>query len=109
MLFCAANLNAQEIAFENTVIDNNAAGHREIADIDGDSLNDIVAVNEDLKGSRHIVWYQYPSWERNVIVNLDAFPDYQHYRACDMEVADINLDGYPDVIGRISEPSGFMV
>ena len=101
MLFCILNLYAQEIPFENIIIDNNASGHREIADIDGDGLNDIVAVNQDLKGSRQIVWYRYPSWDRNVIVRLDAFQDFPRYRACDMEVADIDLDGYPDILGRI--------
>lgn len=101
LLCLAVSVNAQKLAFENIIIDNNASGHREVADINGDSLNDIVAVNQDLKGSSQIVWYQYPSWDRNVIVKLGAFQDYQNYRACDMEVADINLDGYPDVLGRI--------
>ena len=102
ILLCfAVSVNAQKLAFENIIIDNQASGHREVADINGDSLKDIVAVNQDLKGSRQIVWYQYPSWDRNVIVKLGDFQDYQYYRACDMEVADINLDGYPDVLGRI--------
>jgi hypothetical protein len=101
LLFCLIKLNAQEITFENIIIDNNASGHREITDIDGDGLNDIVAVNHDLKDRHQIVWYRYPSWERNVIANVDAFPDFQHYRSCDMEVADLNMDGYPDILGRI--------
>ncbi len=101
LLFCFIKLNAQDIPIENIIIDNNATGHREIADIDGDGLNDIAAINHDLKDSRQIVWYRYPSWERNVIANLDAFPDFKHYRSCDMEVADLNMDGYPDILGRI--------
>ena len=96
-----ARLNAQEMNFEHVTIDNNASGHREIADIDQDGFNDIVAVNQDMLGRIQVVWYQYPSWERNVVVKLGDFKDFQRYRACDMEVADIDKDGDPDILGRI--------
>jgi hypothetical protein len=72
-----------------------------VADIDLDGLNDIVAVNHDLQDRTRFAWYRYPSWERNVVVNLDGFQDFHLYRACDMEVADMDNDGDPDILGRI--------
>jgi len=92
---------AQEIPFQQLIIDNNACGHREVADIDRDGLNDIVAVNHDLQDRTSFVWYRYPSWQRNVVVNLDDFKDFHRNRACDMEVADMDNDGDPDILGRI--------
>lgn len=92
---------SSNIQFEYIPIDHNDCGHREIADIDQDGFNDIVAVNLHHSGTSSIVWYRYPAWERNVIVNISGFKDYQMYRSCDMEAADLDLDGDIDILGRI--------
>lgn len=102
LLFIFINISvAQDLQFTSVPIDYNASGHREIADIDQDGLNDIVAINHDQFNRSSIVWYHYPEWERNVIVRISEFVDYQIYRSCDMEAADLDLDGDIDIIGRI--------
>ncbi|MFH1069714.1 MAG: VCBS repeat-containing protein [Candidatus Glassbacteria bacterium] len=89
-------------AFDYVVLDT-AFGHREVADIDGDGLNDIVlASNPDDAG--FIAWYHYPGWERSLLADITGYEDFKAYRACDMEVCDIDNDGDPDIIGRVGVP-----
>lgn len=90
---------SSQIPFEHVVIDNDAIGHREVGDIDGDGFNDIAAVNYPT-----LVWYQYPDWKKHDIVDISKFDDYKTYRACDMELADIDQDGDLDIVGRIGIP-----
>jgi len=92
-------LDAHEIPFEHVVIDKDAMGHREVGDIDGDGFNDIAAVNYPM-----LVWYRYPDWKKHMVVNISKFDDYKTYRACDMELADIDRDGDLDIVGRIGIP-----
>ena len=90
---------SSQIPFEHVVIDKDAIGHREVGDIDGDGFNDIAAVNYP-----KLVWYQYPNWEKHLVVDISRFDDYKTYRSCDMELADIDSDGDLDVVGRIGRP-----
>ncbi len=87
------------LVFERSVIDAGAIGHREVGDIDGDGLNDIAAVDYP-----KLVWYRYPGWEKHLVADLSTFDDYKTYRACDMELADIDRDGDLDIVGRIGQP-----
>ncbi len=104
ILFCInLPLQSQEIIFKYTVIDSQAVGHRKVADINNDGLNDIVAaVHEDHKSL--LVWYESPSWRKHVMTVISDFDDYPGYRSCDMEPGDIDGDGDVDVAGRIGLP-----
>lgn len=97
---CVCAVSFGQIAFEHVVIDKDAIGHREVGDIDGDVFNDIAAVNYPM-----LVWYQYPNWEKHLVVDISKFDDYKTYRACDMELADIDGDGDLDIVGRIGIPN----
>jgi hypothetical protein len=51
----------------------------------------------------HIIhWrgYQYPSWDRHIIIDLNAVQDNLYFRVCDMKVVDLNRDENPDLFGR---------
>jgi hypothetical protein len=87
------------LVFERSLVDADAIGHREVGDIDGDGLNDIAAVDYP-----KLVWYRYPGWEKHLVADLSTFDDYKTYRACDMELADIDGDGDLDIVGRIGQP-----
>lgn len=89
----------QQIPFEHVVIDQDAMGHREVGDINADGLNDIAAVNYPM-----LVWYEYPDWKKHVVTDISKLDDYKTYRACDMELADIDGDGDLDIVGRIGRP-----
>lgn len=59
----------------------------EVADIDNDGMNDIVAI-----GIENLNWYKGSGWERHAI--------YPAVRVHDLEVADLNGDGKPDITAR---------
>src|SRR5919108_2077892 len=81
------------VPFDHIVIDSNFTGDcKGVGDIDGDGFPDVVV------GGRQLVWYRYPSWSKTVIANAAA------EFTTDMQVADVNADGAPDII--VSDGSG---
>ncbi len=99
IMFTCSICMAQEVHFEHIVIDEKAIGHREVGDIDGDGFNDIAAVDYPM-----LVWYEHPDWKKHIMVDISRFDDFKTYRACDMELADIDGDDDLDVVGRIGIP-----
>ncbi|MFX0145985.1 MAG: FG-GAP repeat domain-containing protein [Candidatus Hodarchaeota archaeon] len=96
----------QQIPFEHSVVDPKAYGHREVADVNGDGNNDIVALNHTPNGAL-LVWYEYPSWRKHLILDIGAghFEEgYTTYRADGMALADIDADGDIDLVGRVGPP-----
>ena len=62
--------------------------------MDGDGQNDVLAINKISEAvSLAVAWYRYPDFKRFAVAPL------VHYTACNMEVADVDQDGDPDVIG----------
>jgi len=95
-----SSLEAQEtLSFSVVELEKNTALHPKIADIDRDGTNDIILVADytdpHIKTKEKIktlCWLKGPTYERQVIAKVN-------YRACGMAVADINNDGWADVIG----------
>jgi len=100
LFFCVCAVSFGQIPFEYVVIDKEAIGHRGVGDIDGNGFNDIAAVNYPT-----LIWYQYPNWQKHLVVDISKFDDYKTYRSCDMELADIDGDGDLDIVGRIGIPN----
>lgn len=98
-----SRLLAEEVLFQYTVLDSVAFGHRKIADINQDGMNDIVAAIHFNEKSL-LVWYAYPGGKKHTMVTISDFPDFPAYRSCDLELGDIDGDGDPDVVGRIGLP-----
>jgi len=101
LFFFVITSYSQDIQFDYIPIDFNVSGHREIADVDQDGFNDIIAINHNHSGIFSITWYKYPEWERNEIARISDFEDYSRYRSCDMEAEDLDMDGDIDIIARI--------
>jgi hypothetical protein len=100
------NLDGQEIPFETTVVTNSVALHPVIFDVNRDGKNDIVVVDDynDLEGNdatniKTLSWFSNMGnkggggYRRNVIAEIN-------YRSCGIASADIDNDGYIDIIGR---------
>lgn len=72
--------------------------HQHITDIDRDGSNDLVgAANYVEKGDeifnlKKIVWYGGPDFKEHLIARM-------MYNACEMNIADIDGDGYTDIVG----------
>jgi len=97
---------AQEIKFETSVITNSVALHPMIFDVQKDGKNDIVVVDDyiDMEGKgalnfKTVSWFSYQGknggegFKRTVIAEIN-------YRSCGIASADIDNDGYIDIIGR---------
>jgi len=95
---------ASGFTFEYTTLDS-TFGHREVADIDGDGLNDIVLAHNPDESGGFVAWYDFPGRTRHTLADSLSVPGFQSYRACDMDVADLDGDGDPDVIGRFGLPN----
>lgn len=93
-------IQAQEsLSFSVAEVEKNTALHPKIVDIDRDGTNDIVLVcdytDPQIKTKEKIKalsWLKGPEYVRQPIAEVN-------YRACGMAVADVNNDGWIDVIG----------
>src|SRR5687767_14272074 len=101
----------QEIKFETSIISNSVALHPMIFDVQKDGKNDIVVIDDyvDLEGNdalnlKTVAWFSEQGksggdgFKENPIVELK-------YRSCGIASADIDNDGYMDIIGR-EDPDG---
>jgi hypothetical protein len=91
-----------DIPFEQIILENTVGRHPNVADMNDDGKNDIIIVTDyvddqgkDATNLKKIVIYEAPDWTKRVIAELN-------YRACDMEVADMDGDNDFDVVGRAS-------
>jgi hypothetical protein len=69
-------------AFERIVIDDDFPGayQVEVADVDGDSRPDIIALGGDT-----CAWYQNPSWQKRIIIGPDTTPGIISSAAIDLD------------------------
>ena len=99
-------LNGQRIDFERVIVSNSVALHPMIFDVQKDGKNDIVVVDDynDLEGNdalniKTVSWFSDQGkaggegYRRRVIAEIN-------YRSCGIASADIDKDGYIDIIGR---------
>jgi hypothetical protein len=106
LFFLAIPAAGQEIKFETSIITNSVALHPMIFDVNKDGKNDIVVVDNytDTEGNdglniKTISWFSAQGmaggggFKRNAIAEIN-------YRSCGISSADIDNDGYTDVIGR---------
>ena len=104
--FLSVGVFAQEIKFETSVISNSVALHPMIFDVQKDGKNDIVVVDDyvDTEGNdalniKTVSWFSDQAknggqgFKETVIAELN-------YRSCGIASADIDNDGYIDIIGR---------
>ena len=97
VLALAALPAAAELNFPQVVLDAAfVAYERDVGDIDGDGLNDVVATSD---GGTNIEWFQAPNWTRATLVTLTG--TYRYTRADDFKVADVDDDGDTDLVVRL--------
>ena len=91
-----------ELNFPQVVLDASfVAYERDVGDVDGDGLNDVVATSD---GGTSIEWFQAPDWTRATLLTLTG--TYRYTRADDFKVADVDDDGDADLVVRLgSGPS----
>ena len=88
-------------AFERKTIDPSNSGRIAIGDIDGDGQNDIVVhtwgTNRGHVGDGTLVWYRYPSWEKETI------SDGENYYGDEIRAVDLDEDGDVDIIAPLGQ------
>jgi hypothetical protein len=90
LALCSA-ASAQTLTFDHVIIDptNPTNPHcKTLGDIDGDGFLDALAASSSGAGMH---WYEYPSWTKHAIRDSGSW-------TTDMQTADIDDDGDPDVI-----------
>ncbi|MBP7829372.1 MAG: VCBS repeat-containing protein [Kiritimatiellae bacterium] len=89
-----AELNFQEVILDDTYF----AYERDVGDVNGDGLNDVIGVQE---GQTSIQVFMAPDWARTVLVSITG--TYTYPRADDFKVADLDNDDDLDVITRLGD------
>jgi hypothetical protein len=83
--------------FELVVLDRAyIAYERDVGDLDGDSRNDVVAIQE---ADTSLQVFRAPEWQRSTLVRFSGMHRYP--RADDLKLADLDGDGDLDVITRL--------
>ncbi|MCA9251114.1 MAG: VCBS repeat-containing protein, partial [Phycisphaerales bacterium] len=92
-----------DVAFERTVIDaSGVAYERTVGDVDGDGRNDIVATS--ISPDNRLWLYRAPNFNRETLLTLSSSTHgWAHFRADDLQLADVDLDGDLDVVTRIGD------
>ena len=88
--FCFFNCTKTDESFTTVIIDSagpEAPWLKSCGDMDNDGFADIIIGGHKSGG---LVWYKYPGWDK-YIISTEKF-------STDGEVADINRDGYPDIV-----------
>jgi len=86
-----------ELNFPRVVLDEVfVAYERDVGDVDGDGLNDVIAVSD---GGTQVEWFHAPAWNRQTLVTLTG--TYRYTRADDFKVADIDGDDDADLVVRL--------
>lgn len=92
-----AELNFQEVILDDTYF----AYERDVGDVNGDGLNDVVAVQE---GDTNLQAFLAPGWDRVTLVTFSG--TYRYPRADDFKAADLDGDHDLDLVTRLgSGPS----
>lgn len=89
-----AAINFQEVTLDPAYF----AYERDVADFNGDGLNDLLAVQE---GDTTFQLFLAPNWTRSTLISLSG--TYRWPRADDLKAHDIDGDGDPDVIARLGD------
>jgi hypothetical protein len=101
---CNGEIKAQEANFVYKVFASDVILHQHVVDVDKDGQNDILAATnymengDDCFNKKKILWFKGPTWEKQMIATM-------RYNACEMNICDIDGDGYIDVIGQSENDS----
>jgi len=87
-----ADLNFPQVVLDDSYV----AYERDVGDVNGDGLNDVVAVGA---GGTTVEWFQAPDWTRRTLFALSG--TYGYTRADDFKVADVDGDGDADLVVRL--------
>ena len=105
--FAASRQAYGAVSFEQVIIDPTAIAYqRAIGDVDGDGRNDIVGTSTS--PDTQIWLYRAPDFEREIVFTLNSSEHgWPYFRADDIKLADLDLDGDLDIAVRIGDSGDF--